>query len=264
MAAPSFRILAAAAAIEKRPLIVSIHDVAPPTRVACGQMIDRLARHGVNVCSLLVVPDYHQSGASMADGAFVRWLRDLEAAGHEIVLHGFFHQRPRRAGETWREKFITRTYTSDEGEFHDLAYDEAFRRITEARRQFLTAGLHPKGFIAPAWLLNSAGEQAAADAEMEYTTRLTTVLDLRTRVSFHSRSMVYSVRSGWRRMISLVWNAMLAQAQVTSPLVRLGLHPPDISHQNVWDHILGLTQKLSAERRPTTYRDWIGEQRILR
>ena len=38
----------------------------------------------------------------------------------------------------------------------------------------------PRGFIAPAWLLGAAAERAAADAEMEYTTRLTGVRDLRS------------------------------------------------------------------------------------
>ena len=109
-----------------------------------------------------------------------RWLQDLEEQGHEIVIHGYFHERPRRDGENPREKFLTRFYTNDEGEFYDLDYDEAFRRITRARDEFVAAGLTPRGFIAPAWLLGSAAERAAAEAEMEYTTRLTGIRDLRS------------------------------------------------------------------------------------
>jgi predicted deacetylase len=122
------------------------------------------------------------------------------------------------------------------------------QRITDAREQFRSAGLRPRGFIAPAWLLGAAAEQAAADAEMEYTTRLTNVLDLRTRRSFPARSLVYSVRSGWRRGMSLAWNGGLAYAQQHASVVRLGIHPPDVKHRNIWWHILRLTDRLAAER----------------
>ncbi len=247
---------------EKRPLIVSVHDVAPPTRAACDAILRDLARHGVDVCSLLVVPDYHHTGRATADRDFVRWLRDLERAGHEIVIHGYFHQRPRRAGESLRAQLITRSYTSDEGEFYDLDYSEAFRRITEAHEQFTAAGMTPRGFIAPAWLLGAAGEQAATDAGMEYTTRLTAVLDLRTRRNFHARSLVYSVRNSWRRSVSLAWNRGLAELQRGAPLLRLGLHPPDISHYEIWKQIVSISSETAAARTPTTYRDWIAEQRL--
>ncbi len=130
------------------------------------------------------MPNYHHRGSFTEDRDFVRWLQDLEAQGHEIVIHGYFHERPRRNGENLPGKFLTRLYTRDEGEFYDLDYDEAFRRITQAREEFAGAGLTPRGFIAPAWLLGTAAERAAADAEMEYTTRLTGVRDLRSGDNF--------------------------------------------------------------------------------
>ena len=88
----------------------------------------------------------------MDDRGFVRWLQDLEAQGHEIVIHGYFHERPRQDGEKLRAKFFTRIYTNDEGEFYDLDYDEAFRRIKTARDEFVANGLKPRGFVAPAWV----------------------------------------------------------------------------------------------------------------
>ena len=101
--------------MEDARLVVSLHDVAPPTREASEKILHELSRRGVRVCSLLVVPDYHQTGNAMADPEFVRWLRDLEAAGHEIVIHGYFHQRPARDGESLRERLLTQSYTSGEG-----------------------------------------------------------------------------------------------------------------------------------------------------
>jgi hypothetical protein len=260
-ATTTFPILAAAAD-EQQPLVVSVHDVAPSTRAACEKMLADLARHHVRCCSLLVVPNYHERGASVADRSFMQWLRDLENAGHEIVIHGYFHQREARGRESLRTKLITRRYTNGEGEFFDLGYEEAYARITRARDEFKAAGLTPRGFIAPAWLLSAEAERAATDAEMEYTTRLTNVRDLRTRETFRARSLVYSVRSGARRATSLAWNGLLCRLVARAPLVRVGLHPPDLGHPRVWQQILEIVDRLAEAREPMTYREFIAEQRI--
>src|SRR5205085_1958321 len=149
---------------------------------------------------------------------------------NEIVIHGYFHERPGRARESFLEKFVTQFYTQGEAEFYDLGYEEAFRRIKTARDEFLAGGLKPRGFVAPAWLLSSEGERAARDAEMEYTTRLRTVRDLRSGETFPARSLVYSVRNSWRRAVSLTWNAALSRIVKGNSLVRLSVHPPDFSH----------------------------------
>ncbi len=243
-------------------MVVSIHDVAPSTREASQRILAELGRRGIDICSLLVVPDYHETGASMSDRDFVQWLRDLEAAGHEVVIHGYFHSRPRRGDETLRTRLLTRCYTRDEGEFYDLNYQEAFQRVTRARDEFIAAGLRPRGFIAPAWLLGKEAERAIVDAEMEYTTRLTKVRDLRSGEDFAAQSLVYSVRSPWRRAVSLSWNATLARLLVTAPLIRVAIHPSDLAYARLWSHILNLAHSLGAARTATTYRDWIAEQRV--
>jgi predicted deacetylase len=243
-------------------LVVSIHDVAPSAQGVTEKMISQLAQQGVRTCSLLVVPDYHHQGRATKNPQFISWLRDLEAAGHEIVIHGYFHERPRRPDETMRDKFFTRVYTDDEGEFYDLDYDEAFRRITIARNEFRESGLKPRGFIAPAWLLSTAAERAAGDAEMEYTTRLGTVHDLRSGRAFPARSIVYSVRTGWRRAVSPVWNSALSKLLENQPLLRINLHPPDYAYPAIWRHIMGLVETASRSRTVTTYQDWIAEQRL--
>src|ERR1700693_4399781 len=178
--ATQFLPVVAAASATEDFLVVSIHDVAPSTRPIVEKIISELSAKGIRHCSLLVVPDYHHQGASMQDRQFVSWLRNLEAAGNEIVIHGYFHERPTQARESFLEKFVTQTYTQGEGEFYDLEYDEAFRRIKTARDEFVANGLNPRGFVAPAWLLSAEGERAARDAEMEYTTRVRTMRDLRS------------------------------------------------------------------------------------
>jgi hypothetical protein len=255
-------IFALSAEAERASLVASIHDVAPSTQRAVDKIITELAHHGVAASSLLVVPNYHHAGCATEDRAFVRWLQDLETKGHEIVIHGYFHERPRKAEETVLEKLFTRFYTKGEGEFYDLEYDEAFRRITKARDEFTAAGLTPRGFIAPAWLLGPAGEKAAADADLEYTTRLTGIRDLRSGDDYPARTLAYSVRSGWRRTMSLAWNNLLVRRLADAPLARVSIHPPDADHPEIWGQVLRLTDRLMENRNATTYRDWLAEKRI--
>jgi len=262
--ATQFLPVVAAASATKDYLVVSLHDVAPSTQPIVDKIISELSAKGIRHCSLLVVPDYHHQGASMKDRQFVSWLRNLEAAGHEIVIHGYFHERPRKLRERFLEKLITQFYTQGEGEFYDVGYDEAFRRIKTARDEFQAAGLKPRGFVAPAWLLSSEAERAARDAEMEYTTRLRIVRDLRSGETFSARSLVYSVRNGWRRAVSLAWNAALSRLLKDRPLIRLSIHPPDFSHPTIWRQIVDLISRMAPIRIPTTYQDWVGEQRLKR
>src|SRR5437016_10783475 len=209
IAATDFLPLVATGAAPRDFMVVSLHDVAPSTQQIANTIISELARHGVRVCSLLVVPDYHHQGLITTDGQFMSWLRGLEADGHEIVIHGYFHERPRRAKENLRDKFLTRFYTQHEGEFYDLGYDEALRRIADARDEFRAHGLKPRGFVAPAWLLGDEAQRARCDAEMEETTLLRTVCDLRSGDVFPARTLVYSVESNWRRAGSRSWNAAM-------------------------------------------------------
>lgn len=262
VATTTFPAFAATAGAERGQIVVSLHDVAPVTREISEKILHDLAQAGVKVCSLLVVPDYHGKGRSCADGQFVRWLRDLEVSGHEIVIHGYYHERPARAEDRFARRFLTQSYTAGEGEFYDLPYAEALRRIEKARDEFREAGLHPHGFIAPAWLLGPEAERAAADAGMEYTTRLTRVIDLRTNESHRARSLVYSARSGWRRTLSLAWNATLARATANQPLVRLGVHPADFEHEALRGQIMRLARDFMMACTPTTYCDWVARRRL--
>jgi predicted deacetylase len=186
----------------------------------------------------------------------------LETDGHEIVIHGYFHERPPLKRESLRDKLLTRFYTRNEGEFYDLNYEEALRRITTARDEFRAQGLKPRGFIAPAWLLGDEAERAVCDAQMEYTTRLRSVCDLRSGNVFLARTLVYSVHNAWRRALSRSWNAALFRLLKNKTLLRLSIHPCDFSQRAIWTQILEFIAATKTARTATTYQDWIAEQRL--
>ena len=238
----------------EKAFAVSIHDVSPLTRETVDAMLADLREAGAGAVSLLVVPDHHHKAPIDRDAGFLDWLRAREREGHEIVLHGFFHRR--ESGGGLAKRFITEHYTAGEGEFYDLDYEEARRRL--ARGRDMLSGFELKGFIAPAWLLGSDAERALRDEGFAYTTRLGGMLDLRSGARTESQSLVYSVRSAWRRACSLLWNSWLNARLRVNPLVRLGLHPPDWRHEEIKAHALRLTRENASVRRVIRYRDWIG------
>jgi predicted deacetylase len=73
--------------------------------------------------------------------------------------------------------------------------------------------------------------------------------------------MVYSVRGGWRRQVSLLWNAFLYRKLRAAPLVRLALHPVDYEHPRVWKQILGFAGAMATDRQVTTYDAWLDSPR---
>ncbi len=238
-------------------LVVSLHDVSPRTREVFAAMLDELAALGVGRTSLLVIPDHHHRGHMLADAGFCRWLERLAAQGHELVVHGYYHQRAPRPGETWRQRFITRVYTTGEGEFYDLSGEEAATLLRRAKEDFqrLDAAA-PVGFIAPAWLLSADAAAAVRETGFRYTTYLSGVQNLGAGEGsgfIASQSLVYSPRNAWRRSCSLAWNANLAWRLRCAPLLRLGLHPPDYQHANLWRQIRRLLKRAVAERDVTTY-----------
>ncbi len=244
-----------------RALVVSLHDVSPRTREVFSAMLGELAAWGVGRTSLLVIPDHHHRGHILADAGFCRWLEALAAQGHELVVHGYYHQRESRPGETWRERLTTRVYTAGEGEFYDLAKDEAAARLARAQEDFRQIDAPaPTGFIAPAWLLADAASEAVREAGFRYTTYLTGVHDYATgegRGFIASQSLVYSPRNAWRRACSLAWNANLAWRLRREPLLRLGLHPPDYEHAALWRQIRRIVQRVINTREPMTYAQYL-------
>ena len=94
------------------------------------------------------------------------------------------------------------------------------------------------------------------DLGIHYTTRLGTVLDLKTGAVTASQSLVWSVRSAWRRVTSLAWNATLFRALRRRPLLRISIHPVDIRHAVVWNQIKRLTAQALKTRSCVTYEEW--------
>lgn len=76
-----------------------------------------------------------------------------------------------------------------------------------------------------------------------------------------SQSLVWSVRSAWRRMASRLWNLTLFNRLQANPLLRISIHPVDVEHPAIWQQIRDLTGRALLDRTPATYLRWIANQR---
>jgi len=90
------------------------------------------------------------------------------------------------------------------------------------------------------------------------------VCDLTSGNVFPARTLVYSVRNGWRRSVSRLWNATLFRLFSGSSLLRISIHPSDYSHPAIWRQIAAFIEGSVESRTATTYQEWIAEQRLRR
>lgn len=244
-------------------LTVSIHDVSPLTWERTDEMLADLAKLGIGGVSLLVIPNHHHKAPVSQAAEFCGWLREQAAAGHENVLHGYYHLRQKTPDDGPWKRLVTSHYTAGEGEFFDLSKPEANTLLARGKEDFAANGISTRGFIAPAWLLGSDAEQAVKDAGFEYTTRIATFHDLKTGRTDAAQSLVWSVRAAWRRTVSLAWNKLLFEKMRTAPLLRIGLHPPDWNHEAIRGQCLQLISAALAGRDAITYEQWLDRQRAL-
>lgn len=242
--------LPASSPIVPAALCVSIHDVAPATWDECARWLEALAPLGPLPLTLLVVPDYHGKGSGLP-AWYRRSLERRLALGDELALHGWRHvdDGPPPAGlAQWLRR---RIYTAGEGEFAALAQAEAALRLEQGRAWFAALGWPLAGFVAPAWLLGE-GAWTALDAapRFAYTTTLSRFHTLAPRRSLPAPCIAYSARSLPRRAASLTWNTLPHGRE--APLLRVALHPADVRHPAIVRQVVGVVQKLMAEREAMT------------
>jgi uncharacterized protein len=246
-----------------KSLVVSLHDVSPLTQTLCEEILAQLRQLGIEQTSLLVIPNHHQRAPISADFKFRNWLTRKVEAGHEAVLHGYFHQRQKQADDSFRAKWTTEFYTAGEGEFFDLSTEEASTRVKCGLADLAFLQTKIVGFIAPAWLLGAQAEIAVRELGFRYTTRLGAVRIFGRSADTRSQSLVWSTRARWRAATSLAWNRCLALRLARAPLIRIGIHPPDLQHPRVWNQVRRLTAETSRCRECVSYEKFVAQELTL-
>jgi predicted deacetylase len=211
--------------VTRSPVHVSIHDVAPPHRPEIELALEMARAEGVRP-ALLVVPDLHGDAPLEDHAPFCAWLRKLQAEGHEVFLHGYFHQKRERA-RGLSGHLAQRVASAGEAEMSGLSPDEASERLDAGERALTKAGLRVDGYVAPAWSMPRWLLPMLAARACAYT---------------EDHLHVYAPSEG-RKRASLVLNyasrtparlvSTVAFCRVSTPLgalapTRIAIHPADM------------------------------------
>lgn len=241
-------------------LIVSLHDAHPGSHAAIAEQLGFLGAYGIKRTSILVVPEWHHEGPVTRDAAFCEAVSQWQAAGHEIVLHGYFHDRRESPPENLATLFWTRLYTNREAEFLDLPPDDARARIEQGRKLFASLDWNATGFTAPAWLMSRELVALLRQMGFVYTTRLREIVPLKgaSLQPVPSQSLCYSTRSDWRPLASCAWNKRLFGRLRETNLVRLSLHPRDLEFPLIRRQVDQIVRAcLKRGFQPTTYAEYV-------
>jgi len=240
-------------------LIVSLHDVCPPHWENSKKILAQLAALGVKKRSLLAIPYFRGQWRLDENREFAEWLRGQETAGDEIVLHGYYHTGGERP-QGIRDKIKNRLYTTGQGEFLSLNYDEARRRIELGTEILRNIDLKSAGFIAPAWLLSREGLAAVKDLGFDYTNYYMNFYDAARGRSIFAPSLVFgpgNFNEDW----SLRFQRLFLGRLKRQPLVRVVIHPPCGDHDQRFEQTLAIIRELLPHLDPITYLEFLAKWR---
>ncbi|WP_454797451.1 DUF2334 domain-containing protein [Novosphingobium lindaniclasticum] len=240
---------------ETRRLLVSIHDVAPCFESEVDRLVEILeARLGAARFAMLVVPD-HWGRASLAQAPrFQARLRGWAEAGVEMFVHGWYHRDDAVHGGG--AGFKARHMTAGEGEFLGLPQAEALRRMRDGKALLEDiVGMPAAGFIAPAWLYGPGAMAALEEcgfalAEDHFRVWQPGNAD---RPLARGPVITWASRSTMRTASSLFFAALARRAMQRQRVVRIAVHPGDVTKASLVRSIDRTLAAFSAGHVPGRY-----------
>ena len=208
------------------PVHVSLHDVSPVWEREIDVALDMCAAIGARP-ALLVVPNFHGAWPLADHPEFCGRLRALQAAGHEIYLHGFFHKarEAKTKGLAWF--WAQRIVSGGEAEFRDVTREEAEARLIDGEAALEAAGLHIDGFVAPAWAMEAWLMPILARRGYAFTEDHTHVYDPASGKKRTSVVLNFASRTPGRLFSSVAYCRVAKHARAVLP-ARVAIHPADM------------------------------------
>lgn len=238
-------------------LLLSIHDVAPCFESEVDQLADLLSGlvEGPRL-AMLVVPDYWDKSPIVAAPAFQARLRGWAEAGVEMFVHGWSHRDTGHHEGT--ASFKARHMTAGEGEFLGLSREEAGQRMQAgcALIEEVT-GRAAAGFIAPAWLYGEGALAAAHDCGFALCEDHFRVWQpgREDRLLARGPVVTWASRSPTRTASSLAFAALARHALHRLEIVRIAVHPGDVTKPSLLASIEATVKAFAAQRPAGRYAD---------
>jgi predicted deacetylase len=234
-------------------LLVSIHDVTPALELNVRRLWDMCSRRGV-VPALLVVPNWHGEWPLEQHPGFVSWLQARADQGADIVLHGYRHDEA-GTSRTIRDSCRAWGRTAREGEFLTLDEPAARTRIAGGLQRLRAMGLHPTGFVPPAWLARGTIHNAVAAAGLDFTEDTDGIRLLPSGQQVRSPVVRWSSRTPVRAWGSAAVAATRWMLQGRAGWPRIALHPGDLEHGATARSVERTLDRWCGRHRPGRYAD---------
>lgn len=233
-----------------KTLLASIHDVSPRSEAAVDTLLDALGRHVGGRLAMLVVPDHWHEAPIAGNRAFQARLRGWADAGIEMFLHGWCHRDDRQA------TLASRHMTAGEGEFSSLDAAEASARIERGLAVVQDAiGRPVAGFIAPAWLYSDGAHAALAALKLPLAEDHMKVWQPGGATLARGPVITWASRSPLRTASSLAVAAVGRHALKLLPVVRVAVHPGDVTKPSIMASIDATLATLAGSHAPGRYAD---------
>jgi uncharacterized protein len=235
-------------------LIASVHDVSPRFESEIDRLIELLRPHVGSKLALLVVPNHWNEARIVPGSPFASRLRRWAVEGMEIFLHGYFH-RDDSSHHPARDRFRARIMTAGEGEFLGLSQEDAAKRIRAGRALIEDIIGRPiTGFVAPAWLYGQGALEALRKCEIRIAEDHWNVWSPLTGDRLARGPVItWASRTRVRTASSLAAAAVLRRSRM--PILRIGVHPPDVSKSTLLRSIERTFRIASQSRDAGSYSD---------
>ena len=245
-------------ALEKRPhaLLVSIHDVSPLTLEACYRAVDLAIAAGVPLpaLTLLVIPCHEDSAPLDEHPGACAWLRDLDARGAHLIMHGCSHRMSGRSLSP-RGLFWAHAFARGQGEFFRSDADETRQRLERGKAILLRAGLASAttSFVPPAWLLSTEARAVVRGHGFDCYEEMGGIVTPRGLVA--RRLVGWGSLSPIEACVTRWWAAL----QMRRPYAdtRLAIHPADMTRPRTVASIRAALRALRNHSSPKSYRAFL-------
>ena len=237
-------------------LLASIHDVGPRFEREVDQLAGLLSTIlGGPKFAMLVVPDHWGSAPLSEAAAFQRRLRDWADQGVEMFVHGWFHKD--LAEHSGAAAFKAKHMTAGEGEFLGLSQAVAAQRMADGKALIEdTIGRPVAGFIAPAWLYGEGARAALAASQFALAEDHMRVWEPASgQVLATGPVITWASRSRPRQLSSRFFAGLARQALHGQRVVRVAVHPGDVTVPALMSSITATFEAFAARRPAGRYAD---------
>lgn len=238
-----------------RRLLVSIHDVGPRFEAEVDLLLERVTRHvAPDRLAMLVVPDHWGENPLTPGTPFATRLRTWSDMGISMFAHGWFH-KDMTSHEAALARFKATRMTAGEGEFLGLDERTALARMQAARDliQGIT-GRPVSGFIAPAWLYGPGAMAALAQSGFALAEDHMKIWHPASgRILARGPVITWASRSRGRIASSLLVARILPPLLRFAPVVRVAVHPGDVTQSSLLASIDDALRRLCRTHVPARY-----------